>query len=444
MMFKIRKIQILILLILISIFMFYGERVKAEENKTLIIYDSYKEFGAEENKLNSLVQVILSTGNGVDIVNIDSYSKESIDKYGVLFVLYNNSSELPEGFIQNLLKFKGKIVWVGKNFNPLLENQQNITYMPNFSSKNASYNILSKEVYKLINDKEWDKPKTYLLIDEVYPFIDLQNFVKKIDFLYDQGISFICSVMPVYENQNFDAMKRFCEVLRYAQDKGGKIILHSSVMKGNNIPGKDVQDKMSLAQQIYIKYGVYPLNIDIPESFLYKEDYKDLIHCSNNVFIEKDNNIGIIDFKKYSIAGFDKVIDKIHINDNYSYEPSQIAYDTAFSFNSDLDLNSFKAGIKHIMNKGVYFNDIDYLNTIINLGGIELKSENSNILLNNKLVNEQNSSSETSVQDNKSKTETIDIGNVNNRITKITIGICAVFFIIILISKRLEIRKFFK
>lgn len=436
--------QILILLILIPIFVFYGEKVRAEENKVLIIYDSYKEFGLEENKLNSLVQVILSTGNGADIANVNSYPKESIDKYRVLFVLYNNSSELPEGFIQDLLKFKGKIVWIGKNFNSLLENQQNIKYVPNFSLKDASYNILSKEVYTLINDKEWNKQKTYLLLDEVYPFIDLENFVKKIDFLYDQGIPFICSVMPVYENQNFDAMKRFCEVLRYAQSKGGKIILHSSVMKGDNIPGKDVQDKMGLAQQIYIKYGVYPLAIDIPESFLYKEDYKNLIYCSNSVFIEKDNNIGIIDFKKYSIAGFDKVIDKIDINDDYSYEPSQITYDAAFSFNSDLDLDSFKSGIKHIINKGIYFNDPGYLNTVIKLGGIELRSENSNILLNNELVNEQNSSSKTLTQDDKSKTETVDIGNVNKRITKITIGICTVFFIIVLISIRIERRKFFK
>ncbi|WP_411682440.1 DUF2334 domain-containing protein [Clostridium thailandense] len=444
MMSKIKKIQILILLISISIFAFNGIKVRAEENKVLIIYDSYKEFGLEENKLNLLVQTILGTGNGVDIVNIDSYSKESIDKYKFLFVLYNNSSELPDGFIQDLLRFKGRIVWIGKNFDKLLENKQNIKYISNFSSKDESYNVLRKDIYKVINDREWDKQSVYLLIDEVYPFVDLGEFIKKIDFLYDQGIPFICSVMPVYENQDFDAMKRFCEVLRYAQSKGGKIILHSSIMKGNDIPGKDVQDKMSLAQQIYIKYGVYPLAIDIPESLLYKEDYKELVHCGNNIFIEKDNNIGVIDFKKYSIDGFDKVIDKIDITNDYIYEPSQITYDAAFSFNSDLEFDSFKAGIKHIIDKRICFNDVESLNTTIKLGGIELRSENSNILLNNEVVNEQNSSSKASSQGNSGEIEAIDIGNANGRIIKITIGVCVVFFIIVLISRRIERKKFFK
>lgn len=415
-------------------------KTEASENKVLLVYDSYKEFGSEENKLNSLVHIILSTGNGVDIVNINSFDKKSIDKYETVFILYNNSSKVPGSLIKSLLEFRGKIIWVGRNFNLNLESYRNVKYIPYFSEKDSTYNTLSKYYYDIFNNKKVNGPKVYLLLDKVYPFIDIEAFVKKIDFLYDQGIPFVCSVMPVYENQDFDAMERFCKVLRYAQSKGGKIILHSSILKGNNIPGKDVQDKMSLAQQIYIKYGVYPLALDIPDSFFYKNDYKNLIHSSNDIFVENDKNIGVISFKKYSISGFDKVINKVYISDNYNYEPSQITCDTAFCFDSDLNLDSFKSQIRCAVGNGMYFNNSEYLNNVITLGGIKLSNKNFDKLLNNKLVDNKDSNSKVSEKNNK----TVDITNANNRIIKITIGVCILFVIIVLINRRIERRKFFR
>lgn len=428
MMFK--KLKFLLLIILILTSLPYPVTVKAAENKVLVIYDSYKEFGSEENKLNSLVREILNTGSGMDIVNVNSFNKELLSKYGTVYILYNNPSKVSTEFSQSLLNFKGKIIWIGKNFIQALNSQSNVAYFPDFSEKAAiSYG------------KQLNKPKVYLLIDEVYPLIDIQDFINKINFLYDQGIPFICSVMPVYENQNFDAMKRFCDALRYAQSKGGKIILHSSVIKDPSVSGKVVQDKMGLAQSIYIKYGVYPLAIDLPDSFLYKEDYKNLVHSSSNVFIEKDKNIGVIDFEKYSMQGFDNVINKLQVYSNYNYKPSQIIYNTSFSINADLNTDSFKAQIKDIINNGIYFNDPEYLHGNITLGGINLRSENNAVLLNDKLVNEKNN---VSSRDNKATAEAVDISSENKRITTATIGVCILFTIIVLISVRIERRKFFK
>jgi|GEM_PF-6469766 len=424
MMFK--KLKFLLLIVLILNSLLYSINVKAAENKVLLIYDSYKEFGSAENKLNSLVRGILSTGSGIDIVNVNSFNKGLFSQYETVYILYNNPSKVSSEFSQSLLNFKGKIIWVGKNFIPALKNQKNVSYFPDFSEEVAISN---------------DKHKIYLLIDEVYPLIDIQDFVDKINFLHDQGIPFICSVMPVYENQNIDAMKRFCDALRYAQSKGGKIILHSSVIKDPTVSGKIVQDKMGLAQSIYINYGVYPLAIDIPDSFLYKEDYKNLLHSSSNIFIEEDKDMGIIDFEKYSVQGFDNVINKVQVNNNSNYKPSQVVYNTAFSINADLNINSFKSQIKNIINNGVYFNNPEYLEGNITLGGINVKSKNDDVLLNDKLVNEKNNISN---RNSNTKTEAVDISNENKRITKATIGICILFFIIVLISIKIERRKFFK
>lgn len=443
MMFKIKKVHLFTLGILILINVFFMVEVKAEENEAVVIYDTYNEFGSEENKLNCLVRLILSTGSGVDIINTNSYFQDSIDKYKVMFVMYNNASELPKDFIENLLKFKGKIVWIGKNFKSSLESKENISYVKNFSCKDERYSVLRKESYKFINEGEFKNKNTYLFIDKIYPFTDHREFIKKVDFLYDNGISFICSVMPVYENESIDDMKGFCQVLRYAQSKGGIIILHYPVLYDENLSGKDVKEKMSLAQQIYIKCGVYPLSLHIPEELLYKEDYKNLIHSTNSIFIENDKQIGILDLKKYSIGKFQTVIDKIDIKDEYRYNKPENIYNVAFSFNVDLDLNNFKSGVNKIINKGIYFSDVNYLDTTVKLGGVELRLNKSNILLNNKTVTGENFISKPSIEA-KSKSKTIDIGGIYGGITKITIVICFIFTVIVLISIRIDRKKFFK
>lgn len=428
MMFKKSKFLLLIMLTLISLL--YPINVRAADNKVLLIYDSYKEFGSEENKLNSLVREVLNLGTGMDIINVNSFNKESLSKYETVYILYNNSSKVSNEFSQSLLNFKGKVIWIGKNFIPVLKNKKNVTYFPDLSQNTA-----------ISDENQLNNHKVYLLIDEVYPLIDIQDFINKINFLYDQGIPFICSVMPVYENESFDAMKRFCDALKYAQSKGGRIILHSSVIKDPSVSGKVVQDKMGLAQNIYIKHGVYPLAIDMPESFLYKEDYKNLLHSSSNIFIEKDKDMGIIDFQKYSVQGFNNIINKVQVYNNYNYKSSQIVYNTAFSINADLNINSFKAQIKNIINSEIYFNDPEYLDGNVNLGGINIKSENDAIFLNDKLVNDKGNVSKVN---NNAKTQAFNISSESKRITSTTIGVCMLFIIIVLISVKIERRKFFK
>lgn len=442
MMFRRRKIHLIILTVLMILFLSPSIKVKAEEGKVGIIYDTYNEFGSDENKLNSLVTLVLSAGKGVDIININSNPEASFDKYDTVIVLYNNSSELPKGFIENILKFKGKTIWIGKNFDKTLEDSENVNYIPNFSLKDESYSLNEKIIYKILTGKDQKQERVYLLIDKVYPFIDLNAFVDKIDFLYDQGIPFICSVMPVYENENFDAMKRFCEVLRYAQSKGGKIILHSSVFYGDGISGNDVKSKMDLAQGIYVKYGVYPLALDIPENFLYKEDYKSLIYSSNSLFIERDKQLNILDMRKYSIDKFDRVIQKIDIKDENRYKIPEITHNVAFSLNADLDLNSFKNEVNQILNRKISFSNAERLNSVIKLGKMELRSNNSDVLLNNKSVTEQNNITEIDSKA-KSKNEAIDISNVYGQIIKITTLVSVIFLVIVIISRKIDREKFF-
>lgn len=441
MMSKAGKVQFLIGVMVLTIL--FAGKVKAQENKVLIIYDSYNEFAHDENKLNSLVQAVLDTGEGVDAVNITAYSENMLDKHKFLIILFNNSSQtVHSDFNKSLFTFNGKIMWIGKDFNTSLNSSGKIQYIPDFSSKSIGYADFRKKIYVFIKGTDWKENNVYILIDKVYPFVDLNDFVRKIDFLYDQGISFICSVMPVYENYNFDAMKNFCQVLRYAKNKGGEIILHSSVLYGENIPGEDVKTKMDLAQQIYINYGVYPIALDIPEGFLYKKDYKELIYSSNNLFMEKDVDIGVLNFNEYSIAPFYRIINKVDISDDYMYNNPEDVHNIAFVLNSDLSVGDFKKKVQYIINEGFYFSDASYLDSVMKLGGTELKYTDSDTLLNNKSTGQLNNNGD--IKKTEDKVKVVDIGNLYAHIMKVTGVICIVFIIIILISRKIDIKKFFK
>lgn len=273
--------------------------------------------------------------------------------------------------------------------------------------------VFAGEIYRF-NSKNQGSGNVYMLIDKVYPFVDLNDFVEKVDFLHDNGISFICSVMPVYDNKDLDAMKRFCQVLRYAQSKGGRIIMHSSVIHGEDVSGKVVKVKMDSAEKIYVDYGVYPMALDMPQEFLTRVDYKELVNSSKYIFVEK-----------YTKKG---------------------AVDTAFRVNVDLSLNDFKASINNMIQSGGYFSDVDYLNMDIDMGGLRLTNRGSYIFLNGKSVSEVNVPLKSKERSGtvKPHEKVVDITGANRNMIIITSGVCFVFIVIVIISRKIDVRKFFK
>lgn len=273
--------------------------------------------------------------------------------------------------------------------------------------------VFAEEIYRF-NSKNPGSGNVYMLIDKVYPFVDLNDFVEKVDFLHDNGISFICSVMPVYDNKDLDAMKRFCQVLRYAQSKGGRIILHSSVIQGEDVSEKSVKVKMNSAEKIYVDYGVYPMALDVPQEFLTREDYRKILNSSKYIFVEKYKQKG--------------------------------ASDAAFRVNSELPLNDFKVSVNNMIQSGGHFSDVDYLNMDIDMGGLKLTNRGSYIFLNGKSVSEVNVPIKSKERSGtvKHHEKVIDITRANRKMIIITSGVCLVFIVIVIISRSIDVRKFFK
>jgi uncharacterized protein YdaL len=94
------------------------------------------------------------------------------------------------------------------------------------------------------------------MIDEVYPFDDLDMLRLTAKKLYENGIPFIVSVMPVYYNTEYPAFKRYANVLRYIQSIGGSVIMHAPLETGNELVGDPLDVRLEQAQQTFVDNGV--------------------------------------------------------------------------------------------------------------------------------------------------------------------------------------------
>jgi len=149
----------------------------------------------------------------------------------------------------------------------------------------------------LINELVWwmwpysNQPKVYsqyLVIDEIYPFMQPKDLLEKVDILIERNVPYVLSVMPITENTDYPAMKEFCQVLAYAQANGAMIVMHAPIIHKNNVEIKELQEKLTAMTRSYTQNGVYPLAIEVPKSWLYDETYLLALRRYSTVFIYDD------------------------------------------------------------------------------------------------------------------------------------------------------------
>lgn len=128
----------------------------------------------------------------------------------------------------------------------------------------------------------------YLVIDEVYPFMPTDELKEKVQLCIDADIPFVISVMPIYQNTDYPAMQQFCEVLKYAQSNGGAVILHAPILRSGVTDWDAFYEDITSATLAYTDHGVYPLGIEVPESWIWKTDYLSFMKRYRTVFVYQD------------------------------------------------------------------------------------------------------------------------------------------------------------
>ncbi|NYC30824.1 hypothetical protein [Clostridium saccharobutylicum] len=224
------------------------------------------------------------------------------------------------------------------------------------------------------------KGTTYFYLNNVTPFNDLSNLIDEIDYLKQNGIKFFIEASPVFVNTNLKAMGRFAECLRYAQSNGGRVIMSFPIMNskkanGDSINSDLIYNSVKLAFDNYTNYWVYPVGMSVDESLIYKKELKNILECTNTLFL--NSNYDIYDS---TIRSYDNVIQKIDLDNYIKNNKNNLYGKRAICIESNCDFEEFKKNVEKIINKEISFTSNSDLSSYIKFNN-EVKSSVSGIFL---------------------------------------------------------------
>lgn len=149
--------------------------------------------------------------------------------------------------------------------------------------------VLARQMQKWLWPYE-DAPHSYgqfVVIDGIYPFADPAEILTMVNGFVEQGVSFVLSVMPLYENGDYPAMQELCDVFRYAQANGGAVILHAPLIRGEIDP-VELQERLTVATELLIGNGVYPIALQVPVSWTYDDRLRTVLGRYRTLFLYED------------------------------------------------------------------------------------------------------------------------------------------------------------
>lgn len=429
----------IIVAILLPSYKAFGDTI----NKVLVIYDSYNIYGQNDNIVNEINNDLMLSNVQVSLENMNNIDDKNLDNYSKIVFLNCNTENFNQNFIDKINKVSNKLIYISNINNGEIKysNSLSINYLKNNSFK-FRQDLIDYTLGKNVQSNK------FLMINNVNPFINLNDLVAKIKYLNEQGIPFILNTIPVFENPNFDAMKRFTEVLRYAQASGGYIVLSCPYIENENATSEEIFNAMEEGYKNYINYLVYPIAISMPRYLLYRNDMKDYVEKSNTIFIGT-SNVGMINFG-FENATFKNVINQIPYKEiNYKNINSNLG-NIAITIENSTSLNEFKEDVQNLINNGIFFNSPTILDSNININGVDVTCSNRGLYSNNKDVQQNtyipnkdlekgNTSNQVST-DNKQ----INISKISNKVMLLAFIACVLFIIITILSRRIDKRKYFK
>lgn len=199
-------------------------------------------------------------------------------------LLSGNSVLLMQGSGETL----GGQIFVGAQAFPLCQTVGNITHLAYFDpSQESQCAFLST----LLQSWLWPYKNSptayghYLVLDRIYPFDDPERLLSLVEMFETENVPYVLCVMPIYANAEYPSMKRFCEVLRYAQSRGAGIVMHVPQVTLANVTVEDLQENIANAYSAYSRYGVYPLAIEAPDVWLMSEKGQAALRGWRTVFL---------------------------------------------------------------------------------------------------------------------------------------------------------------
>ena len=204
---------------------------------------------------------------------------------------YEALVDMPDTFYQMDSAYENGTLEEEKSSVPFCSRNGNIWYIPLDELGNT---LIRAALMREISIALWDyagllpKRGQYFVLDQVYPYMPTEELLKRVELLIQEKLTFVISVMPIYRNADYPAMQQFCEVLRYAQANGGAVILHAPILRSRVTDLDELNEQMTMAITNLTNWGVYPLGIDVPYSWIWDETMLEWMKRSRTAFVYQD------------------------------------------------------------------------------------------------------------------------------------------------------------
>lgn len=189
---------------------------------------------------------------GIEIEKVDRVLHAQMNVYGnTQSVIVDPGAAYITGYSGEAV---GSISLYGGDY-PLGVMDDEIMYAPYLSADDLSVFAVAQMLGRYFGRQ--DGGKMFVMIDEVYPVDDIDMLELTADKLYENGIPFIMSIMPVYYNTEYPSFTRYANALRYIQSKSGSLIMHDPLVTGNELVGESLDARMEAAYATFEANGVH-------------------------------------------------------------------------------------------------------------------------------------------------------------------------------------------
>jgi hypothetical protein len=231
-----KKISYFIVLMFIHIF-FISFIALAEEDTYILLYDHLYNYGESNSNVLEQYLKLRASGHDVFLVREDKFVKEDYKNDSQIFILASSFDSKKE-------------------------------YQKFLDLKNFQIRLIEKDEY-ISFKKNSERPPLQIAIDRVYPFSDLNKLMDLAEKMYDKGIRFIVTVMPVYDKYKLPAFDRYISVLKYVSAKGGNLFIHFPVENQDGTYNLESGTGFKKAINEYRKRGLDILGITISRRSLF-------------------------------------------------------------------------------------------------------------------------------------------------------------------------------
>lgn len=340
----------------------------------------------------------------------------------------------------------GGEVYVDGIAHALCQKRGNLTHFAYFD---AQVPILCAQLAQALQLWQWpyDNAPTaygeYLVLDYVYPFLNPAEVMERTEMLREEGVPYALAVTPIFSNAEYPAMKRFCEFLRYEQSQGAGIILRVPFVSIGQVDLDDLIHAMEVSYEAYASYGVYPLAVEAPTSWLECEKGLEALKGFRTVFLFlTDEIVEVGENLRQNLAFRDghQIIAPAW-EDSRAFSSS---YAQAIYLDTEMDVEEMREFVQRIKNSKRVLKGLTQMENMVYTGDIAVEGSSGMLRMNGKLVDtryvpftyEENYTFDRGItQFFKEQIET------SNQWLMLFVGVACVVFLILIAMFRRQIKR---